>query len=253
MQRATRRCITWRAGDGVDAHDYLNAPGEWRMLRGVPEDRKLELTEALLDHGANPNAQLTKEPPRYGFSLVQGSSQGQTRGGTPFFIAAMSADIEVMRFLAANGADPFITSKNGITPLMMAAGMGWRENEVRFTETDYLPATELCLELGLDVNAVTARGDTALHGTIPGGFDGVVELLVEHGADLNIKNQAGQTPLNVAEGYFTAGGLHVRESTAALLRSVGAVSEDVSADSLFDQVSAEREQGFADAAQRSQK
>ena len=175
--------------DGVDAFFYTNArPAEWRVLRGVPEDRKIELMEALLAHGADPNALLTMEPPRYGFSLVRGKSRRQTRGGTPFLIAAMSADIKVMRFLAANGADPFIPSETGITPLMMAAGMGWRENEVRLTDEDYLAAAELCLELGVDVNAVTDRGDTALHGTVVGGFDGVVKLLVTHGADLNAKN-----------------------------------------------------------------
>ena len=239
--------------DGVDAYTYLDAPGEWLVLRGIPEDRKLELIEALLDHGADPNAQLTKEPPRYGFSLVQGSSQGQTRGGTPFFIAAMSADVEAMRFLAANGADPFIPSNNGITPLMMAAGMGWMDNEVRLTGEDYIPAAAFCLELGSDVNATTERGDTALHGTISGGLDGVVALLADNGADVNIKNGRGQTPLNLAEGYYAAGGLHVRESTAALLRSLGAVTEDVSSEGLFDQESDEREQGFADAAQRSDK
>ena len=113
--------------DGVDAFFYTNArPAEWRVLRGVPEDRKIELMEALLAHGADPNALLTMEPPRYGYSLVRGRSRRQTRGGTPFLIAAMSADIKVMRFLAANGADPFIPSETGITPLMMAAGMGWR-------------------------------------------------------------------------------------------------------------------------------
>ena len=157
----------------------------------MPEERKIELIEALLDHGADPNVQLTKEPPRYGFSLVQGSSQGQTRGGTPFFIAAMSADVEVMRFLAANGADPFIPSRSGITPLMMAAGMGWMDNEVRLTGEDYLPAVELCLDLGADVNAVNSRGDTALHGTISGGFEEVLAFLAENGADVNMKTNEG--------------------------------------------------------------
>ena len=72
--------------DGVDAHDYLDGPGEWHVLRGVPEDRKLELIEALLDHGANPNARLTKEPPRYGHSCASTrpsgsrSSSGRPRG-----------------------------------------------------------------------------------------------------------------------------------------------------------------------------
>ena len=39
-----------------------------------------------------------------------------------------------MRLLAANGADPDLTSRNGSTPLMVAAGMGWMENETLATE-----------------------------------------------------------------------------------------------------------------------
>ena len=220
--------------DGVDAHDYLNAPGEWQTLRGVPEARKLELINALLDHDANPNARLTKEPPRYGYSLVGASSPRRTQGGTPFFIAAMSADVDVMRFLAANGADPLLTSKSGITPMMMAAGMGWAENEVRLTGEDYLPAVALCLELGGDVHAATDRGDTALHGTVRGGFNEVVQFLVDNGADVNAKNRAERTPLHVLESSgFGNGGGNTRSTTVALLRSLGAVSEGSTPDTPF--------------------
>ena len=214
--------------DGVDAFFYTDArPAEWAVLRGVPEDRKIELMEALLAHGADPNALMTAEPPRYGFSLIQGSSRGQTRGATPFFIAAMSADVDVMKFLVANGADPLIPAANGATALMMASGMGWMENEVRLYEEDYLPAAELCLALGIDPNAATTSGQTALHSTISGGFNEIIKLLVASGADINAKGgRRGQTALDRALGYSAAGGLHVREDSAALLRSLGATEGD---------------------------
>ena len=213
--------------DGVDAFFYENPrPAQWQVLRGVPEDRKIELMEALLAHGADPNAIMKQEPPRYGFSLIQLSSRGQTRGATPFFIAAMSADVDVMRFLAANGADPLIPAANGATALMMASGMGWMENEVRLYGEDYLPAAKLCLELGLDPNVAASSGQTALHSTISGGFNEVIELLVEAGADVNAEARGGQTALDQALGYFAAGGLHVREDTAAVLRSLGATERD---------------------------
>ena len=216
--------------DGVDAFFYTNArPPEWAVLRGVPQDRKIELMEALLAHGADPNVLMMQEPPRYGFSLIQSSSRGQTRGATPFFIAAMSADVDVMQFLVANGADPLIPAANGATALMMASGMGWMENEVRLYGEDYLPAAELCLELGIDPNAATNSGQTALHSTISGGFNKVIELLVASGADINAKGgRRGQTALDQALGYSAAGGLHVREDTAALLRSLGATQGDKS-------------------------
>ena len=211
--------------DGVDAFFYTNAPAEWRFLRGVPQDRKIELMQALLAHGAEPNARLTREPPRYGFSLIQLSSRGHTRGATPFFIAAMSADVDVMRFLAANGADPLITASNEATALMMAAGMGWMENEVRLTEEDYLPAAELCLALGIDPNSAANSGETALHSTISGGFNKLISVLAGSGADVNAENRAGNTPLDLAQGYYAAGGLHIREDSAALLLSLGATEK----------------------------
>ena len=213
--------------DGVDAFFYTDArPAEWAVLRGVPQDRKIELMEALLAHGADPNAIMKQEPPRYGFSLIQLSSRGHTRGATPFFIAAMSADVDVMRFLAANGADPTIPAANGATALMMASGMGWMENEVRLYEEDYLPAAELCLALGIDPNVASNSGSTAVHSTVQGGFNGVIELLVEAGADVNAEARGGQTALDQALGYYAAGGLHVREDTAAVLRSLGATEPE---------------------------
>jgi len=207
--------------DGVDAHDYLDAPGEWNVLLGLRPQAKVELIKALLEHGADVNARLTKEPPRYGFSLVSGSAKQYTAGATPFFIAAMSADPQIMRLLAANGADPDLTSRNGSTPLMVAAGMGWMENETLATEKDYLEAVKACIDLGADLDAVNNQGMTAIHGAVGGGFNKLIQLMAESGANVNVKNKRGQTPLKLALGYGAAGGTHVREDTAALLRKLG--------------------------------
>jgi uncharacterized protein len=211
--------------DSVDAHDYLDAPGEWNVFLGLRLRGKVELIKALLAHGADPNARLAKEPPRYGFSLVAGTAKIYTAGATPFFIAAMSADPEIMRLLAANGADPSLASKNGSTPLMVAAGMGWMENETLAMEKDYLKAMEVCLELGADLNAANSQGMTAIHGAISGGFNEIIQRLAEKGANVNLKNKRGQTPLKMALGYGAAGGTHERQETAALLRKLGAVED----------------------------
>ena len=208
--------------DAVDAHDYLDAPGEWNILLGLRPAAKADIIKALLAHGANVNAILTKEPPRYGFSLVGGFAKAYTTGATPFFLAAMSADVETMRLLAANGANTRLASKSGTTPLMVAAGMGWMENEVLAAEPDYLKAVDACLELGSDVNAQNGQGNTAIHGTISGGFNLVIQRLAKAGADVNLKNKRGQSALKMALGYGAAGGTHSRDDTAALLRKLGA-------------------------------
>jgi ankyrin repeat protein len=127
-----------------------------------------------------------------------------------------------MRLLVANGADPDLTSSNGSTPLMVAAGMGWLENETLATEPDYLKALEVCIELGASLDAENTTGSTAIHGAVPAGFNKVIQRLADAGANVNLKNKRGQTPLKVALGYGAADGTHERQDTADLLRKFGA-------------------------------
>ena len=223
--------------DGVDAYEYsgharqgihrdTDAPGEWKYLLGLNRAERLDLIEALFEHGADPNVVMTKEPPRYGFSLVAGSAGRHSTGGTALIIAAMGADIELMRLLVENGANPHAVSKIGTTAFMMAAGMAWMEYETLTGEDDYVEAAKYVASLGVDIDAQNSSGDTALHGVVqqgpqPTGFDKVVMALYELGADINIKNKRGQTPLKITRGYGAAGGNHVRLSTDALLVSLG--------------------------------
>ena len=81
-------------------------------------------------------------------------------------------------------------------------------------------AVSLLLDRGLDINAVSATGNTALHGAIGRG-DAVVKLLADRGATL-VRNNAGFSPLDLALGAGGRGGRGgvVRESTAALLRQL---------------------------------
>ncbi len=59
-------------------------------------------------------------------------------GATPFLLAALTADAELMRTLAALGPDPLLPNADKSTPLMAAAGLATRspgedagmENEV---------------------------------------------------------------------------------------------------------------------------
>ena len=44
-------------------------------------------------------------------------------GSTPYLLAARFLEPEIMRALAAGGADQTLTLQNGATPLMIAAGM----------------------------------------------------------------------------------------------------------------------------------
>ncbi len=83
----------------------------------------VELVKSLLAHKANPNAQMTKGTP------VRRTSQDfelpkTLIGATPYLLAAKFLESDIMRALAAGGADTRLPMKDGATPLMAAAGMG---------------------------------------------------------------------------------------------------------------------------------
>jgi ankyrin repeat protein len=59
---------------------------------------------------------------------------------------------------------------------------------------------KLTLELGNDWNAVNDAGDAALHGAANAGYPSIIQFLAERGANLNVRNKKGQTPLDLAKG-----------------------------------------------------
>jgi ankyrin repeat protein len=79
----------------------------------------LELVKKLVAKGANIDARMTRKV-NFGLTALN------TAGATRFCLAARSADAELMRFLAALGADPKIPTADGATPLIVAAGLGTR-------------------------------------------------------------------------------------------------------------------------------
>jgi ankyrin repeat protein len=192
------------------------------VLRG-----DLELVKALVAHGANPNVRITKGSRQHRETNWFALSQAMA-GATPFFLAAKYAEVEIMRLLAANGADPRLSTEGGITPLMAIAGAGWNTTSrnrrdqgvgvdaaqllVPAGERPTLEGTRLALELGNDVNAADPKnGNTALHAAVMLGYSSVVELLVEHGGKLDVKNKAGKT----------AQELMCRDSAGKLVRPAG--------------------------------
>jgi hypothetical protein len=70
-------------------------------------------------------------------------------------------------------------------------------------------------------SANAVPNQTALHGAAEHGFDKFIEFLVANGADLNAKDSAGRTPLQVARGAGGAkGGADAYPKTVALLESL---------------------------------
>src|SRR5204863_3497303 len=144
----------------------------------------LGLIKKLLEHGANPNAQL-KAP-----ALQRAHTPGDRNlgeGATPLMRAARNGDAAVMRLLLDKGADPSMEQKNHVTALMLAAGLGRGLGtfaEEYASETPQLEAVKVLLGRHVDVNAANDAGQTALHFASL-SMDSVVELLDANGAKLD--------------------------------------------------------------------
>ena len=206
--------------------DIEYAPLSWAPVHLTTGQRvgHLELMEALLQAGANPNARLTRKlfyrPSSHDRSWVR------TEGATAFWRAAAAADLEAMKLLVAGGANPKVATDEGVTPLAAAAGIGWVPGEFSQTSRDphaHLAAVEYCLELGLDVNAGDEEDQTPLHGAAWIGDHELIQFLVDKGARLDVQTEKGWYVTDMPNGVDVAGGLPTeRPETVEFLMKLGA-------------------------------
>ena len=115
----------------------------------------------------------------------------------PFLYAGAAGLLDILKLAHAAGADPTITNRFGGTALIPAAERGHVE-VVRY----------LLTETAVDINHINNLGWTALLEAIilaDGGprHQEIVRLLIDHGADVNIADKEGVTPLRHARsrGY----------------------------------------------------
>ena len=157
------------------------------------------LVEALLARGANPNAQIETDFSAYSRGPYAYSTSPV--GATPFALAAAAGDVGIMRMLLNGGADPSLAMGDGTTALMLAAGVGRKQDRrSEQEEANALEAVRLTAELGLDVNAASSAGRRALHGAASVGADPIIRFLVEKGANIEVADRRGLTPYGIAAG-----------------------------------------------------
>ncbi|MBM3776752.1 MAG: hypothetical protein FJW23_00745 [Acidimicrobiia bacterium] len=223
--------LHWAVGtwESIFTHEYLFSPDastqekEWSVLGGVPGfEAKVDLIKTLLAAGADINARVQRPPPRFGGSIFPAN---YLVGGTPFFVATVAADVPVMKLLLSAGADPMVGAKDGTTPLIAAAGIARVDSETVIPEERLLEAMQICLDLGHEVNAANTAGNTAMHAAALQGLDSVAKFLYDHGAEVNPRNEKGETPYKITLGYQSAGMVYLRPSTAAVLKALGGVVE----------------------------
>lgn len=236
--------LHWAAGtfESIITYDYPDAPGEWKAAAGIPSRAgKLEMVRLLVARGADIEAPLTKNPPRYGYYLY-GIGRGDIMiGATPFYLATIAADLDVMKLLLSLGAKADVRTKSGCTPLMAAAGLGYQDQESRIPQSAYVAATAFVLGLGADVNAANNDLFTPMHAAAWAGFEQVIQLLADRGAAISPKNRRDETPLDITEGYHFSF-FFDRPAAAAVLKKLGAVGGVERGGFLAGQTKKEREE-----------
>ena len=208
-------------GAAIDVSDWYGRTPLWAAVEcrnmdvdnaepfenGVDRAPVLDVIRVLLDRGADPDARTKETPPirRHMLRITGSLSWVDFTGQTPFLTASLSGDVTVMRLLLDYGADPYIPTFGGTTPLMAAAGINWVVDQTYDEGAKaLLESVTLCWELGMDVNAVNSMGLTAVMGAANRGSDEIIQFLVEKGARLDVEDKEGRTPLTWAEGVFLA-------------------------------------------------
>jgi ankyrin repeat protein len=212
------------------AVDMQWAPVSWAPNPITVQEKVtyLDLMHALLEHGANPNAKLVRK------LWFRPTSHDQlwigTAGSTAFWRAALATDVEAMKLLAAGGADTNLSSNDGDTPLMVAAGVGWAANFTQNAPGSWMAAVEFCLNHGADINSKDVFSYTALHGAAYRGDNQVVRFLVEKGARMDVKSRTGYTASDMANGPKLNAHLPIEHpETVALLVKLGAPAPEAPA------------------------
>ncbi|XP_010294825.1 PREDICTED: palmitoyltransferase ZDHHC13 [Phaethon lepturus] len=144
--------------------DLNSTPLHWAIRQG-----HLPMVMLLLKCGADP-------------SLIDGE------GFSSIHLAVLFQHMPIVAYLISKGQNIDTTDFNGQTPLMLAAQKVIGPQPTRFL-----------LKFNPSLNAVdNVQKNTALHWAITSGNTSAVDLLLEAGASLDVKNVKGETPLDLA-------------------------------------------------------
>ena len=224
------------------------------------EATHLQVMEALLEAGADPNVQLDRHLWYLEYNFAQLSVN--MWGATPFWRAAHGTDEKAMRLLLQYGADPNIPSRRppsrrrggyggggggervdpsglppvptggpGVFSIHAASGVGYSGGDGAgragvshiHVPNGWMGSVKLLVEeLGADVNARDHNGYTPLHFAAARGDNELILYLVEKGADLMAVSRRGQTVVDMANGPVQR--IQPFPETIALLEGMGAIN-----------------------------
>ncbi len=213
----------------------VDSKGTTALHQAVKNKLGINVVKTLLSYGADPNFRIND--PKSSSATNQGGYGGtkaptgvSLQGATPLLLAAGSNHLDTVKALLEAGADPLIPTVENVTALMMSAGGGTGLNSSDAETAEEIATFELLLSLGADVNTVGHFGWTSLHLAAYHGRNTVIDLLIKNGANPNVMDGFGQTPLSISHAIVTEGmgdaysqtPRQFRRETANLLLSSGA-------------------------------
>jgi ankyrin repeat protein len=145
----------------------------------------LESTKDLIDAGADPNADFSNR-------IDEQSAFGMTitaygGAGSVLIGAASSGNPDALREILKHHPDLETRDREGNTALIAAS-----RDTGKSPESARAECVLLLVDAGADVNAKNNDGNTALHETF---LTAVEEELLKLGADINARNKDGETPI----------------------------------------------------------
>ena len=155
-----------------------------------------EVMEALLEAGADTDVRLKTH--LWYWEYGRNRIGLDIKGATPFWRATIAQDVEAMRLLVAYGADPNIPTS--LPPVNMREG---RQQDGRLQDDSGLPRVTENQPGYYPIHVAAGGGYVGLGAHmirhVPDGFMSTVKYLVEeHGADVNIADFWGYTPVHYA-------------------------------------------------------
>ena len=141
-----------------------------------------QFLEAVKDRDGNAATEALKEP-----GSVVVNTRDITTGETGLHIVTLREDVQWIKFLAQNGANPNIRDKKGVTPLQIAATKG------------NIPCVEALLKAGANVNDANRTGETALIAAVHNRDTGLMRVLLANGANPDQSDNSGRSARDYAK------------------------------------------------------